>query len=82
MFNIWTHFTLVPPSGQKLYKRIWMITDESLYRREKRQRTFPVDHQGFDQRVELPELLVCRFHLLQLLLEPLQHNAPLVQLQH
>lgn len=41
-----------------------------------------MNHQGFNQRVELPELLVCRFHLLQLLLEPLQHNAPLVRLQH
>lgn len=34
-----------------------------------------MDHQGLDQRVELPEVLVRRLHLLQLLLEPLQRHT-------
>lgn len=37
--------------------------------------TFPVDNQGLDQRVQLPEVLVRRLHLLQLLLEPLQRHT-------
>lgn len=37
--------------------------------------TFPVDHQGLHQRVQLPEVLVCGLHLLQLLLEPLQRDT-------
>lgn len=34
-----------------------------------------MDNQGLDQRVELPEVLVRRLHLLQLLLEPLQRHT-------
>lgn len=38
--------------------------------------TFPVDDQRLHQRVELPEMLVCGLHLLQLLLKPLQQKKP------
>lgn len=31
-------------------------------------------NQGFDQRMQLPEMLVCRLDLLQFLLKPLQQN--------
>lgn len=31
-----------------------------------------MNDQGLDQRLELPEVLVCGLHLLQLLLKPLQ----------
>lgn len=34
-----------------------------------------MDDQGLDQCVELPEVLVRRLHLLQLLLEPLQRDT-------
>ena len=55
----------------------WVLCD-GVSVTSRREPTFPVDDQGFDQSVELPELLVCRLHLLQLILKPLQQQYKLL----